>query len=69
MTAYKLVKCQFKKLGLQSLVEHKVMGFEERVITKFHRQVFVWMDKWYGLSLDDVRAFEKEVHDSLEEVS
>jgi len=66
MTAYKLVHFQFKKFGFQNLVEKKVIGYEERLFAKFHRQVFVWIDRWYGLTLDDVRRFEESITAELE---
>jgi len=66
MTAYKLVKFHFKKFGFQTLVEKKVMEYEERLFCKFHRQVFVWIDRWYGLTLEDIRRFEESISIELE---
>lgn len=68
MTAYKLVIFKFDKFGFTTLVESKVMSYEERLFAKFHRQVFVWIDKWYGLTLDDIRQIEDETKHSLERV-
>ena len=28
------------------------------MLTIFHRQLFCWMDKWYGLTLNDIRKME-----------
>jgi len=34
------------------------MTQEERLFRNFHRQVFCWMDKWYGLTMQDIRQLE-----------
>ena len=34
----------------------------------FNRKVFCWMDQWYGLSMEEVRNFEKETKDELEQL-
>jgi hypothetical protein len=26
-----------------------------------HRQAFAWIDDWYGMTMDDVRQYEKEM--------
>ena len=26
-----------------------------------HRQAFAWIDDWYGMTMDDVREYEKEM--------
>lgn len=26
-----------------------------------HRQAFAWMDDWYNMTIDDVRAYEKDM--------
>ncbi len=42
---------------------------EKRIFTNFHRQVFCWTDKWYGLTMADIRALEDRTQRDLEEVS
>jgi len=66
MTCYKLVTCHFNWFGLQSRCEKLIQKYEMRLFTKFHRQVFCWMDSWYGLTLDDIRNIENEVQRELE---
>jgi hypothetical protein len=29
-----------------------------------HRQAFAWIDDWYGMTMDDVREYEKEMQAS-----
>jgi len=66
MTCYKLVTCHFNWFGLQTRVEKLIHKYEMRLFTKFHRQVFCWIDNWYGLTLDDIRDLEVEVQRELE---
>lgn len=28
-----------------------------------HRQAFTWIDEWFNMTLDDVRAYEKRIQD------
>lgn len=28
-----------------------------------HRQAFAWMDDWHGMTLDDVREYEKQIQE------
>ena len=41
---------------------------ERRIFTNFHRQVFCWTDKWYGLTMQDIRAIEDETKAELDKV-
>ncbi|XP_045597824.1 phosphatidylinositol transfer protein alpha isoform [Procambarus clarkii] len=67
MTCYKLVSCEFKWFGLQARVERYIQDFERRIITNFHRQTFCWLDKWYGLTIDDIRCIEDLTKDELDQ--
>lgn len=79
--AYKLVTVHFKWYGIQNIVEKlfqkvviffykKIFFFKEysRFFSKFHRELFCWIDKWYDLTLDDIRKIEEEVQQELNEV-
>lgn len=65
MTCYKLVTCEFKWRGIQTRVEKMIMDFERRLFTVFHRQVFCWMDQWYGLTMEDIRQLEDKTQKEL----
>jgi hypothetical protein len=39
---------------------------ERRIFTNFHRQIFCWLDKWHGLTMDDIRQIEEETKQELE---
>ncbi|XP_017775488.1 PREDICTED: phosphatidylinositol transfer protein beta isoform [Nicrophorus vespilloides] len=66
MTCYKLVTCEFKWFGLQSRIENFIQKQEKRLFTNFHRQVFCWMDRWHGLTMEDIRAIEDKTKEELE---
>ncbi|XP_065892309.1 phosphatidylinositol transfer protein beta isoform-like [Dysidea avara] len=66
MCCYKLVTCDFVWWGLQGRVEKLIQKTERRVFTNFHRQIFCWMDNWYGLTIDDIRAIEAKTKAELD---
>lgn len=39
-----------------------------RLFSKFHREVFCWIDQWHGLTMADIRAIEERTQKELEEV-
>ena len=45
------------------------LQFYPRFFGSFHRQVFCWMDEWYGLTMDDIRRIEDETKQELDKVS
>jgi hypothetical protein len=67
MCAYKLVTVYFKWFGLQHVVENFAHKQYPRLFSKFHREVFCWMDNWYGLTMTDIRAIEERVQKDLNE--
>ncbi|KAH7816210.1 putative Phosphatidylinositol transfer protein beta [Monocercomonoides exilis] len=60
MTAYKVMKLHFKWFGLQTIVENYAASLCKNVFGNAHRQQFCWIDEYYGMTMDDVRAFEKQ---------
>jgi hypothetical protein len=34
----------------------------------FCSQVFCWIDKWYGMTMEDIRALEDKVREELDRV-
>ncbi|CAI4231492.1 unnamed protein product [Auanema sp. JU1783] len=67
MCAYKLVTVHFKWFGLQSMVESYTHTQYPRLFSKFHREVFCWIDQWHGLTMVDIRAIEDKAQRELEE--
>uniref|UniRef100_A0A8C6WN21 Phosphatidylinositol transfer protein beta isoform n=1 Tax=Neogobius melanostomus TaxID=47308 RepID=A0A8C6WN21_9GOBI len=68
MCAYKLVTVKFRWWGLQTKVENFIHRQEKRIFTNFHRQLFCWIDKWVGLTMEDIRRMEEETQKELEEL-
>jgi len=67
MTCYKLVTVEFKWFGIQNKIESFIQNEMKSLFTKFHRQVFCWTDKWYGMTMDDIRALENKTKYDLDE--
>ena len=67
MTVYKLITAEFKWFGLQTMVESFIMSKELELFTRFHRQIYCWMEKWFGMTLEDIRALEDKTKEDLEE--
>eukprot|EP01113_Clastostelium_recurvatum_P006901 TRINITY_DN1316_c0_g1_i1.p1 TRINITY_DN1316_c0_g1~~TRINITY_DN1316_c0_g1_i1.p1 ORF type:complete len:272 (-),score=68.02 TRINITY_DN1316_c0_g1_i1:103-918(-) len=61
MCCYKLVTVEFKMFGFQTRVEKFMQEMERNIFLKFHRQVYCWMDEYFGWSMEDVRKFEDKV--------
>ena len=67
MCCYKLVTVEFKWYGMQNRVESFIMKQEAKLFTNFHRQLFCWLDRWHGLTMQDIRALEAETKRQLDE--
>lgn len=65
MTCYKLVTCEFKWFGLQTRVEQFIQKTNRNLLSKFHRQVFCYLDKWHGMTMDDIRRYEEQTKHDL----
>jgi len=68
MTCYKLVTCEFKWLGLQGKVESFIQKSERRLFTNFHRELFCWIDRWHGMTIQDIRDIEEKTRKELDEL-
>uniref|UniRef100_A0A4W5Q0U4 Phosphatidylinositol transfer protein alpha isoform n=1 Tax=Hucho hucho TaxID=62062 RepID=A0A4W5Q0U4_9TELE len=68
MCAYKLVTVNFKWWGVQNKIENFIQKQEKRLFTKFHRQLFCLIDKWIGLTMEDIRRIEEETQKELVEM-
>jgi Phosphatidylinositol transfer protein len=47
--------------------DHWDFQAERKLFLNFHRQVFCWMDQWYGLTMLDIRRIEEETKRDLDE--
>ena len=66
MCCYKLYKVKFKWTLLQTAVESLIMKAVRRLLLNFHRQVFCWIDKWYGMTIEDIRELEAKTKEELD---
>ncbi|XP_071966580.1 cytoplasmic phosphatidylinositol transfer protein 1-like [Engystomops pustulosus] len=63
MCSYKLVAAKFEVYGFQSRVESFIHKNIKDILLAGHRHAVAWMDEWYGMSLEDVRKFEKKIQE------
>lgn len=61
MCCYKAVHVKFEVWGLQTRVEEFIQGAIREILVLGHRQAFAWMDDWYEMKLEDVRAYERDM--------
>ncbi|MFH4981209.1 hypothetical protein AB6A40_007918 [Gnathostoma spinigerum] len=67
MCAYKLVTVRFKWFGLQRIIENFIQTQYPRLFSKFHREVFCWIDSWIDLDMNDIREIEAKAQEELDE--
>lgn len=65
--SYKIVELEFVWFALQSRAESYMVNMYIKMFTKFHREIFCWIDKWIDLSLEDVRKYENDLQKALSE--
>lgn len=58
MCSYKLVDVSFQVFGLQTRIEDFAHRAIRNILLVGHRQAFVWIDDWYGMTIEDVRDYE-----------
>ncbi|XP_002162295.1 phosphatidylinositol transfer protein alpha isoform [Hydra vulgaris] len=68
MCCYKLYDVKFKWLGLQTHVESLIMKSVRNLLFNFHRQVFCWIDKWHGMTIEDIRVLEEQTKKDLDQM-
>ena len=66
MTCYKLYQVQFKWWGLQTKVQSIIFKAVRRLLTNFHRQLFCWLDLWFGMTMEDIRELEEKTKGELD---
>ncbi|CAO1425638.1 unnamed protein product [Diamesa tonsa] len=63
MCSYKLVHASFEVWGCQTRVEEFMQTTIREVLLLGHRQAFAWVDEWIGMSMEDVREYEKQAQE------
>lgn len=61
-----MVRAKFKWFGIQGRVQNLIMHQEERLFRNFHRQVFCWIDQWYGMTMNQIRELEEQIAKDLD---
>jgi hypothetical protein len=60
MCSCKLINIEFRFWGLQTSVENFVLGVLRDIFLGGHRQAFCWIDEWFEMTMEQIRAYEKE---------
>eukprot|EP01132_Coremiostelium_polycephalum_P003866 gene3866-4818_t len=69
MCSYKVCKVEFRYWGVQTKVENYIQRSAIRdILFMGHRQVFCWMDEWFGLDMHDIRKMEDDVKHELSQL-
>ncbi|CAD5125676.1 DgyrCDS13878 [Dimorphilus gyrociliatus] len=63
MCSYKVVKVFFEVWGFQTRVEQYVHSCIQEILLVGHRQAYAWIDEWVGMTMEDLRKYEKDMHD------
>ncbi|XP_026795829.1 cytoplasmic phosphatidylinositol transfer protein 1b [Pangasianodon hypophthalmus] len=61
MCSYKRVQCSFEVYGFQGRTEEFIHRNIRDILLVGHRQAVAWIDEWHGMSLEEVREFEKQL--------
>lgn len=67
MCCYKLVRFKCKILMVQSRVENYFIAEEHKLFKRLHKQLYCWMDQWYGKTMEEIRELETAVAAELKE--
>ncbi|CAL8247319.1 unnamed protein product [Lota lota] len=59
MCSYKRVCCSFEVFGFQGRTEEFIHKNIRDILLVGHRQAVAWIDEWHGMSLDQVREYER----------
>lgn len=65
MTCYKRVSVHCKWGIFQNKLENFIMDQYRDVLLAFHQKIWLWIERWSHLSLDDVRELEDQTQNEL----
>ncbi|EGC36572.1 hypothetical protein DICPUDRAFT_31644 [Dictyostelium purpureum] len=69
MCSYKVCKVEFRYWGIQNKVENFIQRSAIRdILFMGHRQVFCWMDEWFGMDMTQIRKMEESVKQELNQL-
>ncbi|KAM4567766.1 cytoplasmic phosphatidylinositol transfer protein 1b [Fundulus diaphanus] len=64
MCSYKKVQCSFEVYGFQTKTEDFMHKTIKDILLVGHRQAVAWIDEWHGLTLEEVRKYEKAMEEN-----
>ncbi|KAG7270120.1 hypothetical protein CRUP_027190, partial [Coryphaenoides rupestris] len=63
MCSYKRVCCSFEVYCFQGRTEDFIHKTIRDILLVGHRQAVAWIDEWHGMSLEEVREYERELQE------
>ncbi|KAF7666826.1 hypothetical protein LDENG_00089490 [Lucifuga dentata] len=63
MCSYKRVQCSFEVYGFQTRTEEFIHRNIQDILLVGHRQAVAWIDEWHGMSLEEVREYERAMQE------
>ncbi|XP_026084422.1 cytoplasmic phosphatidylinositol transfer protein 1-like isoform X3 [Carassius auratus] len=60
MCSYKRVSCSFEVYGFQGRTEDFIHRNIRDILLVGHRQAVAWIDEWHGMTIEQVREYEKK---------
>ncbi|KAA0703117.1 Cytoplasmic phosphatidylinositol transfer protein 1 [Triplophysa tibetana] len=63
MCSYKKVNCSFEIYGFQGRTEEFIHRNIRDILLVGHRQAVAWIDEWHGMTLEEVRQYEKKLQE------
>lgn len=67
MCAYKVVTVKCSVFGFQTKAENYIMNMEKNIFTRFHKQVYCWLDEWFGYSFEEIMRKEELMYSEMGE--
>lgn len=67
MTAYKLMTIDAPYWGFGRQLEQAMLAGERALFLESHRHCFAWIDKWYGMTLQQIYELEQQNDSMLDE--
>ena len=68
MCVYKVISVSFNHVyGLRRHVVQFIHNRNQRLMLDAHLRSYLWLDEWHGLTMEDIREYERETKDLINE--
>lgn len=67
MCCYKVVTVKCSIFGFQTKGENYIMNMEKNIFTRYHKQLYCWLDEWFGFSFEEILSREALLYEELED--